>query len=145
MVTGLRDGRAVGRGVLDLDGVVDLGRAVGDGGALEDRRALEDRGALEDDGRPEDRRALEDGGVVSGGGAVLLVVAIGAACGCGVTPDAPLVVRQPVITITTPAIQASSRRIRITHLANPASAIGRRGRKGRSAAFHRNPRTYVFA
>ena len=138
-MTGLCDGGAVGRGVRDLGGVVDLGGAVGDGGALEDRRALEDRGT------PEDRRALEDGGVVTGGGAVLLVVAIGAACGCGVTPDAPLVVRQPVITITTPAIQASSRRIRITHLANPASAIGRRGQKGRSAVFHRNPRTYVFA
>jgi len=116
MVTGLRDGRAVGRGVLDLDGVVDLGRAVGDGGALEDRRALEDRGALEDDGRPEDRRALEDGGVVSGGGAVLLVVATGAACGCGIAPDSPPVVRQPVITTMTPALQASSKRIRITHL-----------------------------
>jgi len=113
--------------------VADLGGAVCDGRALEDGRAAEDRGAL------------EDGGVFSGGGAVLLVVAIGAACGCGAAPDAPLVMRQPVITITTPAIQASSRRIRITHLTNPASAIGRRGRKGRSAAFHRNPGTYVFA
>jgi hypothetical protein len=133
MVTGLCDGGAVCRGVLALGGVADLGGAVCDGRALEDGRAAEDRGAL------------EDGGVFSGGGAVLLVVAIGAACGCGAAPDAPLVMRQPVITITTPAIQASSRRIRITHLTNPASAIGRRGRKGRSAAFHRNPGTYVFA
>jgi len=131
--------------VLDLGGVVDLGRAVGDGGALEDRRALEDRGALEDHRRPEDRRALEDGGVVSGGGAVLLVVAIGAACGCGVTPDSPAVVLQPVITTTTPAIQASSKRIRITHLAESSIGDPPPWRKGRSAAYHRNPRTYVFA
>src|SRR5215472_17856631 len=62
-------------------------------------------------------RAREDGGVVSGGGAVLLVLATGAACGCGATPDPAAVVRQPVITTTTPAIQASSKRIRITHLA----------------------------
>ena len=138
-MTGLCDGGAVGRGVRDLGGVVDLGGAVGDGGALEDRRALEDRGT------PEDRRALEDGGVVTGGGAVLLVVAIGAACGCGATPASLPAVLQPVITTITPALQASSKRIRITHLVNSASAISRRGQKGRSAVFHRNPRTYVFA
>ena len=62
-------------------------------------------------------RAREDGGVVSGGGAVLLVLATGAACGCGLTPDPAAVVLQPVIMTTTPAIQASSKRIRITHLA----------------------------
>ena len=115
-MTRLCDGGAVGRCA------VDLAEAAGDGGALDDAGALEDRGALEDgealeDGRVlEDGEALEDGGVVSGG-AVLLVCAIGAACGCGVTPDSPPVVLQPVITTTAPVIQASSRRIRITHLA----------------------------
>jgi hypothetical protein len=47
---------------------------------------------------------------------VLLVVAIGAARGCGVTPDSPPAVLQPVITTITPALQASSKRIRILHL-----------------------------
>jgi hypothetical protein len=89
---------------------VALGGAVCDGGALEDAAVLEDRRAL------EDGAVLEDGGVVSGGGAVLLVVAIGAACGCGATADSPPAVLQPVITTITPALQASSKRIRITHL-----------------------------
>ena len=116
-----------------------LGGADCDGGALEDAAVLEGRRALEDGAAPE------DGGVVSGGGGVLLVVAIGAACGCGATPASLPAVLQPVITTITPALQASSKRIRITHLVNSASAISRRGQKGRSAVFHRNPRTYVFA
>jgi hypothetical protein len=96
--------------------VAALGGAVCDRGALEDAAVLEDRRALEDGTAPEDAAAPEAGGVVSGGGGVLLVVAIGAACGCGATPDSPLAVLQPVITTITPALQASSKRIRITHL-----------------------------
>jgi hypothetical protein len=150
-VTGLCDGGAVGRGVVDLRGVADDGGALEDDGALEDARVLEDGGAVEDGetletgGAVEESGVLEDGGVVSGGGALMLVLAIGAACGWRLTPDSLPAVLQPVITIMTPAIQASSGRIRITDLVNPASAIHRRGRKGRSATFHRNPRTYVFA
>jgi hypothetical protein len=112
--------------------VVALDGAVGDGGALEDAAALEDTAVLEDGG------VVEDGGAVSGGGDVL--VAIGAACGCGVTPDTPLAALQPVVTTMTPAIQASSKRIRITHLVE--FSIGDRPPRaeGRSAAFHRNPK-----
>ncbi len=85
----LCDGGAVGRGVADggeVAGVV---------------------GALEDDG------ALEDGEVVGPRGGALLVLAVGAPCGCGVPPVVP----QPLTTITAPAVQASSKRIRIAHLA----------------------------
>ena len=150
-MAGLCDGGAVGPGVVDLPGVADDGGALEDGGVLEDARVLEDGRAVEDGealetgGAVEEGGVLEDGGVVSGGGALLLVLAIGAACGRGLTPDSLPAVLQPVITTMTPAIPASSGRIRITDLVNPASAIDRRGRKGRSAAFHRNPRTYVFA
>ena len=80
-------------------GAVDVGEVAGDGGALEG------------DG------ALEDGEIDGCRGAVLLVFAVGTPCVCGVTPDLPPVVPQPLTTITTPAVQASSKRIRITHLA----------------------------
>ena len=93
----------------------------------------------------EDRRALEDGGVVSSGGAVLLVVATGAACGCGMAPDSPPVVRQPVITTMTPALQASSKRIRITHLVE--FSIGDRTPRAEGSFGRISPKSkdYVFA
>jgi hypothetical protein len=139
MVTGRCDRGAVDRGVADLGGAVD------EGGALEDRGALEDGGALDDGGMLEACAALEDGGVVSGGGVVLLVLATGAACGCGVTPDSPAVVLQPVITTTTPAIQASSKRIRITHLAESSIGDPPPLAEGSFGRISPNPRTCVFA
>ena len=100
---------------------------------------LEGRRALEDGAAPE------DGGVVSGGGGVLLVVAIGAACGCGATPASLPAVLQPVITTITPALQASSKRIRITHLVE--FSIGDQPPRAEGSFGRISPKSkdYVFA
>ena len=47
----------------------------------------------------------------------MVALGLGAACGCWATLDLPPVVPQPATAMTAPRIQASSTRIRITHLA----------------------------
>ncbi len=70
-----------------------------------------DGGAVDAGGVAGDGGALEDGGTAGCRGAVVL--AVGVTWGCGVTPEVPPVIPQPLAkpltTITAPAIQASGK------------------------------------